>query len=102
MANYKELSAQIAALMTQAEAARKAERSAVLIEIRALMAEYNVTVADLNMPGAKGQRKGALKSVPAKYRHPITGETWSGRGLRPRWLVAELEKGTSLDSFIIA
>ena len=102
MANYKELSAQIAALMTQAEAARKAERNAVLTEIRALMGEYNLTVSDLNLSGAKGQRKGVHRSVPAKYRHPTTGETWSGRGLRPRWLVAELEKGRLLDSFIVA
>lgn len=102
MANYKELSAQIAALMTKAEAARKAERNAVLIEIRARMAEYNITVSDLNLTGAKGRRNGAHNSVPPKYRHPSTGETWSGRGLRPRWLVAELENGKTLESFIIA
>jgi DNA-binding protein H-NS len=30
------------------------------------------------------------------------GATWSGRGLRPRWLVAELKKGKKLQDFAIA
>jgi DNA-binding protein H-NS len=39
--------------------------------------------------------------APIKYRGP-NGETWSGRGLAPRWL-AELEKkGKKRDSYLIA
>ena len=102
MANYKELSAQIASLMQAAEAARKAERNTALAEIRSTMVEYGISIADLGLPSSRGQRGGAAKSVPAKYRHPETGETWSGRGLRPRWLVAELDHGKPLDSFVIA
>jgi|SRR5438132_3908891 DNA-binding protein H-NS len=38
--------------------------------------------------------------APIKYRGP-NGETWSGRGLAPRWL-AELErKGKNRDSYLI-
>ena len=102
MANYKELSAQIATLMQQAEAARKAERSAVLAEIRATMAAYKISVSDLGVPRTRQLRADSPKTLPAKYRHLQSGETWSGRGLRPRWLVAELATGKSLDSFIIA
>jgi DNA-binding protein H-NS len=41
------------------------------------------------------------RKVPPKYRGP-QGETWSGRGLAPRWL-SELErKGKKRDSFLIA
>jgi DNA-binding protein H-NS len=29
------------------------------------------------------------KKVPPKYRSP-SGETWAGRGARPRWLVAAI------------
>ena len=45
--------------------------------------------------GARGGR-GALKGkkVPPKYRGP-SGETWAGRGARPRWLVAALRGGNS-------
>ena len=36
------------------------------------------------------------KKVPPKYRSP-SGETWAGRGAKPRWLVA----AKKLDDFLI-
>ena len=38
--------------------------------------------------------------VPPKYRGP-SGETWAGRGARPRWLVAAIKGGKKLDHFLI-
>jgi DNA-binding protein H-NS len=41
------------------------------------------------------------KKVAAKFRGPA-GETWTGRGARPRWLVAALRGGKrKLDDFLI-
>ncbi len=48
--------------------------------------------------GKRGPRKG--KKVAPKYRGPA-GETWSGRGLRPRWLTAAIKQGHKLDDFLI-
>jgi DNA-binding protein H-NS len=39
--------------------------------------------------------------VSPRYRNPETSETWSGRGKQPRWLVAAMEAGGSLDDFRI-
>jgi len=39
--------------------------------------------------------------VPAKYRHPKTGDTWAGRGAQPRWLTAEIKRGKKRDDFLI-
>jgi DNA-binding protein H-NS len=50
-------------------------------------------------PGRRGPKKG--RKVPPKYRGP-KGETWSGRGLRPRWLSAALKSGHKIDDFLIA
>ena len=54
--------------------------------------------------GARVARGGgsALKGrkVPPKYRGP-SGETWAGRGARPRWLVAAIKGGKKLDDFLI-
>ena len=44
--------------------------------------------------------KGAGKVV-AKYRNPADGSTWSGRGLKPKWLLAALEAGQSQDDYLI-
>jgi len=40
------------------------------------------------------------KKVPPKYRSP-SGETWAGRGAKPRWLVAAIKRGKKLDDFLI-
>jgi DNA-binding protein H-NS len=47
-------------------------------------------------------RRSTLKGrkVPPKYRGP-KGETWAGRGARPRWLVAAMKGGKKLDHFLI-
>jgi DNA-binding protein H-NS len=38
--------------------------------------------------------------VAPKYRNPENpAETWAGRGLRPRWLVAALKGGKKLEGF---
>ncbi len=105
MATYKELTQQIEALRAQAEAARRDEISGVVSDIRAKMIEYDLTVEDI-APRRAGQTfrrsPGAgVGSVPAKYRHPVTGETWTGRGKMPKWLAAEVGEGKSRDAFLI-
>jgi DNA-binding protein H-NS len=39
--------------------------------------------------------------VALKYRHPKTGAGWSGRGLVPRWLAAEIANGGTREDFRI-
>lgn len=51
---------------------------------------------------AKGVRAHPLKGgkVAPRFRGP-EGETWSGRGLRPKWLTALLEAGRKIEEFSI-
>jgi DNA-binding protein H-NS len=53
--------------------------------------------------GRRGRRVSKMKGrkVAPKYRDPATGETWAGRGARPRWLVAKLKAGKTLNDFAI-
>lgn len=48
-------------------------------------------------------RKSATKGtkVAAKYRHVETGQTWSGRGIVPKWMAAEIAKGRKREDFAI-
>lgn len=39
--------------------------------------------------------------LPVKYRNPETGESWSGRGLRPRWVVLAMDEGKALEDFAV-
>jgi DNA-binding protein H-NS len=51
-------------------------------------------------PAGRGGPRGA---VAPKYRNPETpSETWAGRGLRPRWLVAAMKGGKKIEDFAIA
>jgi DNA-binding protein H-NS len=50
-------------------------------------------------PTGRGGPRGA---VAPKYRNPEnTSETWAGRGLKPRWLVAALKGGKKVEDFAI-
>ena len=48
--------------------------------------------------GRKSVLKG--KKFHPKYRGP-SGETWAGRGAKPRWLVDAMKGGKKLDDFLI-
>jgi DNA-binding protein H-NS len=84
---YKELLQQREALEQAIAAARKNEISNALAKVRELVAEYGLTPQDI-FPG-RGSKAAVTKSVSkvaAKYRDPVTGQTWTGRGKAPKWI----------------
>jgi DNA-binding protein H-NS len=104
VATLQELMAQKEALDKQIEQTKHQERGAAVEKVRALMAEYGLTVADLGKSSpaksAKKTKTGGTK-VAAKYRNASTGESWSGRGLQPRWLKAALASGRKISDFAV-
>lgn len=85
----------------------QAKRNEALAQIRHLMAEHNLTMADIDGPTGSANRHAkkaphVTKKVPAKYRDPKTGITWSGRGLTPLWLRNEVSKGAQRNDFLLA
>jgi DNA-binding protein H-NS len=101
-----DLLAQKAALEKQIAQTQKAERSEAIAQVRALMAQYGLTVADLSAratparrPGGGGKKAGG--KVAIKYRNAATGDTWTGRGLQPKWLRAALAAGRKLSDFTV-
>ena len=105
LAKKATLDRQAAELEKQLAQAKKAELASVISYIKNLMAEYNLTQADLEgrAKGGAGKEKGPLseRKVAPKFRDPETGATWSGRGLRPRWLSAALEAGRKAEDFAV-
>jgi DNA-binding protein H-NS len=97
--------AQREALEEQIQQTKKQERGEAIEKVKSLMAEYGLTVADLGARAPTGKVKKAKSSggnkVAAKYRNASTGETWSGRGLQPRWLKAALASGRKLSDFAV-
>ena len=121
MGNLIDIQSQIEKLQKQANDIKAKEFAATVQEIQAKMQAFGITLKDLqSTKGAKAGR-GKAKSSPgkapkaaktpkirkasapvaAKYRGP-NGETWSGRGLMPKWLSALVAQGQSKESFSVA
>ena len=52
------------------------------------MHEYGISVSDLGLSSPKNSVK-IRAAVEAKYRHPESGVTWSGRGKPPKWIAGK-------------
>jgi DNA-binding protein H-NS len=82
---YKELMAERRELEVRIEAAKQAERGQALTTIRELMAQFGITAGELATK--RGRKK--TGPLPAKYRDPISGKTWSGQGREPQWIAGK-------------
>ena len=102
--NIQELIEQKAALERQIAEAQRAQRAEAINQIRELMATHGLTAADLAgrvSAAPKASADGSTKKVAAKYRDPASGNTWTGRGLKPKWLQEALQQGKTLSDFAI-
>jgi DNA-binding protein H-NS len=100
MPKLTDLLAQKATLDKQIAEAQQAERGEAIAQIKSLMAEHGLTAADLSGRATKAGKSSGGK-VAVKYRDKATGETWSGRGLQPRWLKAALAGGKKIADFAV-
>jgi DNA-binding protein H-NS len=97
MSQYADLKAQIAKLQAQADEARRTEIDNVVADIRQKIAEYGLTAQDLGFAVAARRGRPPKKApLPAKYQDPKSGNTWSGRGKPPKWIV-----GKNRERFVI-
>lgn len=98
MSSYQEILSQIEDLKRKAEGVRQQEMAGAIAEIKRLMAQFGITGEDLGLSSRGGAGKAKNRGiVAAKYRDPISGKTWTGRGRRPGWVVDLEAQGKSLD-----
>ena len=98
----KELEALIAKATQRKE---KLESRTSVAEVRRMLAalakEHGYSLEEVFGDGPRPASAAKGTKVAAKYRHPVTGETWSGRGKPPKWLAAEMDKGKKASDFAI-
>ena len=118
MSNLIDIQTQIQKLQKQASEIKAREFDATVRDIQAKMEAFGISIKDIQAASSKPKGRGrpatkvkaAVKSGPkrktagtvvaAKYKGP-NGETWSGRGLTPRWLSSLIAQGQSKESFAI-
>ena len=105
MATLNQIQEKIKKLQAQADAITARRKQAALKDIRLLMEKYGLTSTDIESQGwsrktqtpglgagrlgdsASTPRKVSKKGkLPARYRNPKTGETWSGWARPPAWI----------------
>lgn len=114
MSNLIDIQSQIEKLQKQANDIKVKEFDKTVQEILAKMRAFGITAKQLAdaekkvKPGttrvARGKKPAAKATrtqvVEAKYRGPA-GESWSGRGLTPKWLAALIAQGRTKEEFAI-
>jgi DNA-binding protein H-NS len=92
----KELTEHIARAQKALAAAKDRERADVRKKIANLAEHAGFSVGELF--GGRGRGKSAV----VKFANPDNrAETWTGRGRKPNWLVAKLNKGAKLSDFAL-
>ena len=74
------------------------EKLAALRTVRKLVEFWNITIQELRDPLPPPPPPPPVGSLPIRYRHPVSGETWDGQGDHPAWLrEALLKQGYTVD-----
>lgn len=98
MSSYKELVLQREALEKQITEARVSEVSQAIAQVRSLVEDFGLTQDEIFPSGKVRMVKNPSGKVAPKYRDPVTGSTWTGRGKPPTWIRDEANR----DVFLIA
>lgn len=99
MADLKALEIQLATLQQQVTAERARVKSETIEALRMMLdsgtLEPDDLIALLPVPAALPPRN-RKPMHPPKYRDPVSGNTWSGKGKIPQWI-----NGKNRDDFLI-
>lgn len=98
----------LAAVKRKALLSRRRPLSVVRNELIALADSYGYAISEIfdvsHAPPvvAKRTRRQKQGKVPPKYRDPENRlNTWSGRGLMPRWLANKVRRGAQVADYLI-
>ena len=66
-----------------------AKKTQAIEECKTLIRTFSIDAHELFSTSAPKNTHAVTKKIAPKYKNPTTGETWSGRGLKPRWIVGD-------------
>ena len=115
MNNLSDIQAQIEKLKKQEQLIKTKDFAKTVQDIQEKMQAFGITLKDLQLPKSarrlakskasdkkpgKPISRSAGSKVPAKYLG-LEGQSWSGRGLMPRWLKASIAEGRTREEFLV-
>ncbi len=94
--NLNVLEEQLRELDRQIADAKADGKRALLSTLQDQVLEYGISEDELLRAAGFRQPIKLRQAAPAKYYDPSSGNSWSGRGPRPKWL-----QGKQLDDYLI-
>lgn len=73
----------------QIAATRSAEKESAIVDVKAKIALFGLTAAELGLSGAGRPAGKPTRKVAPQFRDPVSGATWSGRGKPPKWIAGK-------------
>ena len=101
LANYSLVDLQ--QLIVDAESAlekrQREKRAEVVAQMRKLAASVGI---DFEIVAAEPKKRSARSASAAKYRNPAdAGQTWNGRGPKPKWFKAAIAAGKTPEQLAV-
>jgi DNA-binding protein H-NS len=99
--SYERVLSEIRKLRKEADKIAK-RRDKAIATVKKLVRAHDLTASDVGLEARHAVKRlgSKVKRVAPKYRGPA-GDTWSGRGLMPRWLRDAVKKGKKREDFLI-
>jgi len=92
----EELLALITEAQTQLDAIKRSHHKEVIAQIKELAASIGVTIE------IHETSKATSAKIPAKFSNPDNpSQTWTGRGMAPKWLKDLVKQGHNKDEYLI-
>lgn len=98
---YSQIQKKLAKLQREADALRQKEMGGVIARIKVAIEHYGLTADHLFGGGGTGKTNSLGKSAPGAKYSDGKGQSWSGRGPRPRWLREAIAGGAALELFAV-
>jgi len=110
-AEQQRIQREIARLQKRADVLQQKQRAPAITQILRTMREFSITPDDIaaaftqknrsQTTARKTVKNASPNRAKPKYRDPVSGKTWTGRGKPPRWISAADQAGTGREQFLI-
>ncbi|WP_295480432.1 H-NS histone family protein [Sutterella sp.] len=87
-------------LRTELAARESKLRDAVVVQVQQLINQMNINADELDFDD-RPRARGRAAAAP-KYRDPMSGQVWSGRGRKPKWFSERIAEGMTKDQLLIS
>lgn len=101
MDELQEIQKQIEDLQNKAHRLQQKQKAAIIEEIKDKIKTYGLTARELGFVDLVPRQPAEKTRKPVAVKYRRNENTWTGRGLKPKWVVQYLEAGGKLEDLAV-